>query len=89
MDLKELTFAGRCSRCGATVQINFNIIGGAQANQSSDQASSSATQAQQGEMNLDESIFGQAATSTDSATEPAPQSDAENLSDALKDLMEA
>ncbi len=53
LDLRELLVAGKCSRCGASMQISYGIVGSSQSSQSGMQASSSSDQM----VNIDESLF--------------------------------
>lgn len=52
LDLKELLFAGICSNCGNTIQVNYNIV--------EKQAEAKESSPESGQMvNLDESLFSQ------------------------------
>ena len=102
LDLKELTFAGKCQRCGATLQINFNIVhvnsgGNSTSSSSSSDTSSSSTSSSSPMSMFDTNSSTEAADQTpldlDSLSQDSGSSDnsqsPENVSDALKDLMEA
>lgn len=52
LDLKELLFAGICSNCGNTIQVNFNIV------EKSPEPRKEEPSSQQ-TVNLDETLFGE------------------------------
>lgn len=52
LDLKELLFAGKCARCGATIQVNYNIVGDGHA-PTEKESEDSKTET----VNLDETLF--------------------------------
>ncbi len=51
LDLRELLVAGRCARCGATMQVSYGIIGESKSSQAGASAST------EGVVNIDESLF--------------------------------
>jgi hypothetical protein len=74
--MKELLVAGKCTRCGSSLQISYSLVGGSSTSAPSDtaQSSPSTTSTSSGGMvNIDEALFGSS-------------SDVE--SDTLRDLME-
>ncbi len=52
LDLRELLVAGKCSRCGASMQVSYGIVGDRQSSQSGASSSSS-----EPIVNIDESLF--------------------------------
>ncbi len=74
MEMKELLVAGKCTRCGSSLQISYSLVGDsstASTNASSSTTSSSSSSSSDGIPNLDDTLF----------TPEIP-------SDTLRDLME-
>ena len=58
MELNELLIHGNCSRCGNSLQLNFNIVNKAG---ESDEKSSKTTTSEETNVNLDETLFNEPA----------------------------
>jgi hypothetical protein len=84
MDLKELSFAGKCPKCSATIQINFSIVESKSEPKTSLSQSTNYTQS-----NLTsptDSIFSSTPSSSDSSVEEIFEQS--GPSDTLKDLLD-
>jgi len=77
LEMKELLVAGKCTRCGSSLQISYSLVGDSSATSSlsstTSSSSTSSSSSSGGMVNLDETLFG-----TSSEVE----------SDTLRDLME-
>lgn len=82
MDLKDLSFAGKCPKCSSTIQINFSIV---ESKSDSSSTSSSTNYTQSNLTNSSDSIFSSTHSSDSSVEDLFNQS---GPSDTLKDLLD-
>ncbi|VVC03886.1 Uncharacterised protein [Candidatus Bilamarchaeum dharawalense] len=77
LDMKELLIAGKCSKCGSALQINYSLVdtSASQTNPLNHLSTQSTEDSSNSIPDLDESLFG--STSSDSSD-----------NDMLRDLME-
>ncbi|MBI5227135.1 hypothetical protein HY988_00975 [Candidatus Micrarchaeota archaeon] len=56
INVNELVISGKCSHCGSSMQVNYNLIDSSSSSQSSSSSSSSSSGASE-IVNIDESLF--------------------------------
>ncbi len=84
MDLKELSFAGKCPKCSSTIQINFSIVESKPDSKSV--SSTNYTQSNLSSSVSSDSIFSSSHVSSDSSVEDIFEQS--GPSDTLKDLLD-
>ncbi|NYZ74023.1 hypothetical protein H0O00_02685 [Candidatus Micrarchaeota archaeon] len=65
LEMKELLVAGRCTRCGSSLQISYSLVGDSSSTSLSSTSSASSSSSSGDMVNLDEALFGSQETPSD------------------------